>query len=312
MEAVPPVNEALLADIVAFGGPHVSSGDIDPAYPVLKHIIDSRYLSSEQCIWAVLCYVAYYNLASALVCLEAYPDGPPAEMDPMIAGLPCGTERRGFRGGIGLARHMDSLYRHASAMGGLGGWLSPAIKCPPSGDNWTLLNVLVQGAWGNGRWAAYKTAELFQKVLRLPLQPTDCGHAFSSGPRKGLALLYGPVVGNTPDAVAILDAQSNDLWELLMGHGIEGIDIAQVETILCDFHSMVEGRYYVGHDIDQQLEQLRVATYLPKHLADQVLKARRAAFPRQYLGEEMGWTVVDKKRARAYKDTGRILVRSET
>ena len=309
IDIVPPVDEKLLHDIVLFSAAHLDSGDIDPVYPVLRSIIQGRGLSEEEALWTVLCYVAFYNLPSALICLEAYPDGPPSGMDDMIAGLPCGVERRGFRGGTNLKVHMEALAATRARAGSLSDWMAPAVSGNP-GDNWTLVNTLVGTVWGNGRWAAYKTAELVEKVLGYPLAPTDCGHQFSSGPRKGIELLYGPVEGNGADAIAVLDARSLDLYELVAGSGLE-LDLAQLETILCDFHTMWDGRYYVGHDIDQMQEQLHTLDYIPESVEVEIWQAREAGLSLAYLGERNGWRGVDKARKAEYKRTGQILVRED-
>jgi hypothetical protein len=79
------------------------------------------------------------------------------------------------------------------------------------------------------------------------------------------------------------------------GVPFNGLD--QLETALCDFNSLCKGTYYVGHDIDQQMDQL-------KNLGREWWDARKAAFPSGYLGEVSGWPGVRKELKRQYADDG--------
>ena len=89
-----------------------------------------------------------------------------------------------------------------------------------------------------------------------------------------------------------------------------GVDLpwSQLETVLCDFHSLERGHYYVGHDIDQMLEAVNRPEVDPevRHL---ILRARQATLPHRYLGELQGWDGVDKQRRVAYAATGAVLDR---
>ena len=89
------------------------------------------------------------------------------------------------------------------------------------------------------------------------------------------------------DPLARTDA-GHDLRERLAAMGVP-LSWERLETVLCDFHSMVKGRYYVGHDIDQMLEQAEKA---PPAIRDLILAARAATLPERYLGEVQGWSGV--------------------
>lgn len=312
----------LLDDFFAFSRLHMESGDVDPLYPVLKHVLASEP-NEDQRAWQALTYVAFYNLPSALRWLRepALVAGPsaglfpgmqrmPRDWDPSRAYLPTGVERRSLRGGVNMVRHLQSVQELAAQHGGYRGWLTHRFEGNPATD-WFRLQEAARQAWGNGRWAAYKTAEVAQKVLGLPVEPADMGNAGSTGPRKGLELLFG-----TSASVAELDAWGNKLMEV--GTHSWGIlwDLAEVETCLCDFHSMVRGHYYVGHDIDQlqgdvekAVGEREQASMLALDLMLEVYEARASTLRVEYLGEQGGWVGVDKERAGAYKDRGLILAR---
>jgi len=301
-----PEGERRLPAAIEFARLHLESQDIDPLYPVLREL--QRGMGPEQALWHSLLYVAYYNVASSTLAFANYPE-PAAIMGP-LASLPTGIERRGLRGGAPLSQHTAALEDMAFTYGGLRQWLTRRFTGNPRTD-WNLLQHTFQEAWGNGRWAGYKTAEVLMKVNGFPLEATDMGNAFSTGPRQGLALFYTPIEGNTTAAVRELDEQGWDLHKRMAQEGVH-LGIEQLETVLCDFHAMAEGRYYVGWDIDSLQEQLDVAWQRGidrRPLLGPVWAARKAGLPHRYLGELNGWKGVDRARGRQYRDTGRVLGR---
>lgn len=297
----------LLRDFFTFSRLHVESGDVDPLYPVLRHLIKDE--EPEAQVWRTLVYVAFYNLPSALLWQERIGDTHFAgQWNATDAYLPTGVERRSLRGGVNMLRHLQDLARLARLHGGFRNWLTWNFT-GDSGADWAQLQRNVAEAWGNGRWAAYKTAEVCQKVLGFPVEPADMGNAGSTGPRKGLELLFGP-----SQSVGELDAWGGWLHSQLAGNEGVNLDLAEVETCLCDFHSMWHGHYYVGHDIDQlQADTIKAFGNGMKDVELEVAiwEARAATLRPEYLGELNGWAGVDKERGAAYRDSGRILARHE-
>jgi hypothetical protein len=134
------------------------------------------------------------------------------------------------------------------------------------------------------------------------------GNDGSTGPIAGLHMLYGPPTPRPrPDLIRLYDAQGLDLKIRLGNEGVSA-NLAQVETVLCDFHNLVTGHYYVGHDIDVMLADLRRAE-VPEPIRSEVLAARRVSIPHDYLGELRGWSGVDKQRRWHYRVTGEVLAR---
>ncbi|WP_041939201.1 MULTISPECIES: ADDT family thymidine hypermodification transferase [Frankia] len=272
----------------------VTTRDIDPVYPVLRHVIRAAGLDRDQAVWLVVLHVAYYQLGSALAAWGAQPV--PGGPRPGLLTLPTGTERRAHRDVRQFARHWAGLLGAFDRHGGPAGWLDAG------GADWRRLNEHVAQVEGNGRWAAYKTAELAQKVLDVPTVVADAGHAHSTGPRRGLALLYPRLpAGNRPVDIQVLDRYTRRLARRL-GEA----DIGQVETSLCDLHSLTRGHYYLGHDIDAMQQQL---TRVPSDLTAAAFAARAARLPAAYLGERGGWSGVDRERKRVYARQGIICTR---
>jgi hypothetical protein len=296
-----------MADYFSFHRIQIANRDVDPVYPVLKAVGDRLSLSTEDRLRLVFLHVAYYDIGSALTAFEITGDVH-YWFKCTETKLPCGTERRRHRMGDNLRNHLASLQTRAFGWQGLEPWLTHGLDDDARG-NWKTVSERLMQVDGNGRWAAFKTCEMLREVCGLPLEAPDMGHANSSGPRKGLGLLFAEarVAGNSAEVIAGLDRLSVRLVEELRGAGAEA-SLATAETTLCDFHSMWNGRYYPGLDIDVMHEQIAMSPMSPEMRREAYL-AREAALPLAYLGEEGGWQGVDVKRKRIYRMTGEIVTR---
>lgn len=297
-----------LADYHLWHVAQVESGDIDPMYPVLRDLSVRWGLSAEERAWLVFLHVAWYHPGSTLAAFQRVPsiDALPRDYDALdrlgLLDLPCNTERRGHRTKAALARHLIEAGAALAAEGGLLAWSRRQLAGANGTHGWTRLFDALTTLHGNGRWAAYKTVEMMQKVAGLPITAADAGHAYSTGPRKGLADLGLDVEGNGADAVRRLDAVTAALAESLRES-----DVAQVETSLCDYHSLVAGRYYLGHDIDSMLGDW-LSPRLPRGaIPEEAWWAREASFAHNLLGERNGWQGVRKTRQTLYRNTGTIV-----
>lgn len=297
--------ETVLDDVAEFARWHVASGDIDPVYPVLARLVEPMGLTES--VRFVLLYVAFYDLSSALTVWQA--DGWSATtgvLDERFRKLPTGTERRAHRAPHKLVDHLAAVHEQIEN-NGVEGWLLRGLDERSHGRAWQQLQGRLRAVHGNGRWAAYKTGEILSTVLGWPVEPTDAGHDFSSGPRHGLALIYpqtGKLTRNDPTTVTTLDGWTLHLQCQLAERGVM-LPVEQVETVLCDFHALVDGRYYVGHDIDQMLHQVMRDT-VPESVRSLVLNARFWSFDEQWLGELHDWQGVRSTLKHLYADTGTI------
>lgn len=305
-----PANAQLVDDLARFARYQVATSDIDPVYPVLRALYGAHQdWSPETRLWHTLLYVAYYNLPSSYRAFARVATPENVHMLPVeILQLPTGVERRGLRGGFHMQEHLHSLAEYWRAYSHSWESFLQSGFTPNRTENWTTLQKTLQRVKHNGRWAAYKTGELLQKVHNFPVEPTDMGMAFSTGPRWGLAQFYGPVAGNDREAIEYLDTQAEMLNLYLMSEYGLDLGIEELETVLCDFHSMMRGRYYVGKDIDEMQSQIFAQETLNMRL-HALWRARAVALPERYLGERNGWSGVDRDRLTVYRRTGQIATR---
>lgn len=288
----------LMSDFVTFARWHVESGDIDPAYPVLGSLVDDVCADDEEALRFILLYVAHYNLGAALATwLDGYRfDRPLTDLEMRRS---TGTERRAHRDVRQFAKHDQSLRAILGRYGSFSAWLQPQVSDPVL--RWQTTQERLLQVHGNGRWAGYKTGEILDTVLGWNCPPPDAGHANSSGPRHGLGVLYPEtqnLTGNDAQTVARLDALTNDLCVLT------ALPVAQVETVLCDFHALSRGGYYVGHDIDLMLQQ--IARIDRPDVQGLLMASRLEAFDHRWLGEIQGWSGVRTELKCLYRDSGRI------
>lgn len=300
---------ATYPDYLRFHQLALETHDVDPVYPVLRRFLELQQNEpdSEAGYWLSVAHLTWYHIGSALT---AWSGGFGAERRPgefVGQGLPLATERRGNRDPKQLLNNITGWYEAAEASGGLKAYLTDGLSQYRPRPKWEAVMERIQDVHGNGRWASYKLAEILMKVNGLDLEPYHMGHANSSGPRRGLELLIDDLPqGDGAADVAALDQFSQQLVEGIRARGLPA-PVEEVETTLCDFHALHEGRYYVGNDIDQMLEQLHAVP--AGSWLDDALQARFDTLPEPYLGEQNGWTKVDRDRQKAYKLRGEILTR---
>lgn len=219
----------------------VRTGDLDPVYPWLRVYTRHVRATPAQSASLTLAYLTWYHAGSAITAWQAA--GRQFPNPNIVPQLPTGTERRAHRSRNQLLAHIHDLTDHVA--GDPLGWLTSA-------PDWNTMTDRVMSVHGNGRWAAYKACDLATKVHDAPWTAPDAGHAYSTGPRKGLALLgVTDPGGNNPDTIQHLDAAT-----LALAEAVGDPDLSQIETSLCDFRSYLAGRHPLGHDIHALWDQL--------------------------------------------------------
>lgn len=270
-------------DFCRFATLHVESGDIDPMYPVLKGIYQAEGLSEEIALWRTLLYLAWYHAGSAQRAWDLWPE--PTLIPPRaVEGFQTGIERRAFRGNRKAGDLLNAIVDLTKRkFGSLSEWVWDTTG--PGGERgWILTRWAMEAFPYCGPWAGYKWADLLKHVHDFPITASDLGVGGGSqtaGPIPGMVSLYEAIEWHRC-------AEDRGLQMELLGRSkAEGVPfngLDQLETSLCDFNSLRKGRYYVGHDIDAQQEQLQKIG-----APDIWWVARAQAFSGRYRGEASGW-----------------------
>jgi hypothetical protein len=275
----------LVEDWLAFGKLQRAACDIDPLYPVLGALTSALPDPAR----AAVVYVAYYNVASAFTALTT------EDWTPDTLRLPTGVERRGLRGGDPMLRHLESVKAWVDAYdGSVSAWLMNGWTWQTTNpeERWQTVREQYGKAWGNGRWATYKLAEVLQKALGWPIKPPDMGMDRATGPRQCLEMFWGPA------PTVLQEARGFILQQYAQDGGLR-LDLAEVETVLCDFHSLAQGRYYAGHDVALLHDQVAALPEGPvKTALDQ---AARDTLPLAF------YVPVRPELRRAYRESGALV-----
>lgn len=299
-----PIDPRLLADFVTFGAELIRSEDIDPLYPVLKWL--ERDMDAEQALWFTFLYMTYYNLPSAQLAFQREYNALFEFADAHFGQFPCATERRNLRGGKAQA-HINRYLFQVHAAGSQTAFLQQGWGDDPTA-NYEAFWDTAQTVWQNGRWAAFKWAEILKKVHGWNLAAPDMRMEFCSGPKAGLILLYDLDPAAMPrgeSEVWTLNYYGANLRQRCAQAGLIVPDWETLETVLCNFHSLRDGNYYIGHDIDELQERIEHSS-LSAEQRHWLYAARRNALPHEYLGELNGWQGVDKAANKHYQRTGEI------
>ena len=294
------MNEAVLQSFCRFAKAHIESGDIDPTYPVLKAVQEASGFDIDQALWSTLLYVTWYNLGSAWKVLKVIPRMPTA-IDAKLTTwrLPTGTERRGFRGNDLPWQHLNAVIQHVRTHGGsLSSWVM-FVAHQGGKAGWREVRQHFQAFPYGGNWSSYKWADLLKHVHGYAITADDIGvggGGATAGPVPGMVRVTGQDWKRCATDVVL----QQELHDECVRRGVPFNGLDQLETALCDFNSLCKGSYYVGHDIDTQMEHI-------KELDAIWWESRAKVFAPRYLGEVGGWFGVRKPLKTAFRDRGEIV-----
>jgi hypothetical protein len=293
------MNQKLFDDFRQFCDPYIRCSDIDPVYPVLKKVHELRGLDPKgnEAIWHTFLYFVWYHLGSAETVRSQYPR---IGYNLKLGKLDTGIERRGFRGEVGAVKAC-LLIDHV--VGYLNAWFLSFDDFLQSCTTWQAMFNAVMLFPQCGTWAAYKWCDLMKNIHGYLISAPNIGYGGGgehAGPIPGMVQLTGE---NWKECAFNINLQQ-ELYQICLDAGIPFNGMEQMETALCDFNSMTHGRYYIGHDIDKQMENVTTAGEI-------YWKARSHVFPEWALGECRGYYGVRKNLLTFYQRTGKIFVPSE-
>lgn len=272
-------------------------GDSDPNYPVFKEV--GQALGGKEATADLLFrMLTFYDIGSALASAA---EAPPFHMpDSHQERFPIGHHRRGNRYKPRFRAQWASLLDTADKYGGPVAWFTPTQT---GHEGWEEMEQRALEVHEFGRYFSYKVAEFAQVIMDADIEAPNAQHKNSKSVRKGLAHLYPDDVpnGNTRHALDALDSQTRQLATL-----VQQPNLARLETALCSIKTAINGKCYIGWEIDEQLAKLNRT---PSDLTPAAMVARTNNNNPAYLGELNGWSDVDRPRLKVYKQTGQILER---
>lgn len=260
-------------DPIEFGRILIESEDLDPIYVMLWR---AKLPRSQLRKW-LIAYWCFYHAGTASVLSETPCKDFFRTMRGMVPGTtwPRGTERRHFRGENGI-KSVAFLHKHYGTPTNLFHYL---IVGEPLSLSESMERV---ERWrGFGPWISFKVADMLERLdlCRIEFRPEDVFSMFES-PRKGAKDVAGRLGGPEGDRAFLwaYEALTEELGELRAPPRYERrINIQEVETILCKYHSYLGGHYPPGKDLREIREGLlryakcktvqRLLKELPKEIA---------------------------------------------
>lgn len=272
----------------------IESRDIDPIYPVLKEVYRLMGFSPEEGLWFTVLYNLLYNMGSTWKLFNFFPSrhiiergSARDEIREFCKGpLPTGVERRGFRGNY---KYLETISKLPDP---LGNYYSNMVNADRMAS-WEILANDWDDLPHNGTWARYKWCDLLKNVHDFQIEAPDIGFGGgdkASGPVSGLVILTGKP---WKECATNKDLQRT-FYEKCLTSGIPFNGMEELETCLCDFNSLVKGKYYTGNDIDLMGEHLDGCPQV-------FFEARKNVLPNDYLGELHGWKGQRKDMLNFYK-----------
>ena len=125
-------------------------------------------------------------------------------------------------------------------------------------EGWKQIRYEFEKVKFNGAWASYKFADMMKHVHGFDITANDIGvggNGKSAGPVVGMTILTERTWQECATNIKLQKA----LLEESIQNGVNFNGLDQLETSLCDYNSLYKGKFYAGHDIDKQMEDLRYA-----------------------------------------------------
>lgn len=271
-------------DFWKFSKSQIEAKDSHPAYAVLKNLFELESLELEQKIWRLLIFLAFDHLGSAEWVWKKYPK-PQKIKDPIP--MKTSVARRLFRGNTLWADQINYILSH----GTLTDWIeSTANQKGEAG--WKATRDKMETVKYNGAWASFKWADMVKNILDYDITADNIG--------ENECVLYCAELLTHKTAKEIMKNihLQRELYKTSKQKQVKFKGLDQLETALCDFVSFIEGRYYIGMEIDSQMNQIGDSKLF--------YKARALSFDPKFLGEENGYFGIRDELKSLYKNRGVI------
>ena len=290
-----------LRNFARFGRAMILSGDIDPQFPVLRSLYNTLELDRNTALWFTCIYLLYYHLGSAVQAWKQYPKPDIIRKKEWNYDLPYFKQRRCFRGNEYARDQINTLVTLSN--GDLVSWIDNLVSNNRE-KSWTRIREAVSELPYHGPWSSYKFCDMMKFVHSYPITAPNIGTkpGATAGPIAGLNSLTGLDWKECAN-----DSQLHlDLLQMVIDRGapVNGLD--QLESMLCDYQSLINGKYYVGHDIDRDQAQLELER-IRNPVLDILWGARYHIFDKRLLGEIGGWSEVRSHLNGVYKNRRRII-----
>lgn len=257
-----------MMSIKEFGKALIKTGDLDPVYIILYE----AKLGKSELYHYLLAYLAFYHMGTASWTTE---QSTKAEywqrMGEAAASkdYPRSSERRHYRGKSAI----ESVnWLRDRGVKPLFGWFQKD-RFYDIGE----VTSYVETWKGFGKWAAFKTADILERlgIVQIDFGDGSDGSIYES-PKEGAEDLWAiemfPVEGANRVVPWAIEKVVEDLANCKAPPRYEKfVGTAEAETVLCKYHSYLRGKYHIGEDIEACYKALSKFKHID--VAKRLLKA---------------------------------------
>jgi hypothetical protein len=245
----------------------IVSWDVDPAYPLMKYIIDRYELSREQQYWMMWLYGVFYHVASVHWVMQEFPDFELVDVDRLERWhakhwrlLQYETDRRHEKG-----LFVDRFKSYKS-------WVGEGTQedkfvglLDPNGDiyeSYRRVNKSLNQLRGFGRYALFYYTEALARCVGLPIMCDHTPLKDCDSSRNGLchAIKREDLVDckNLSKAeLAFLHKEELELMDEIKALNPSiPVDFWFMETVECAYKGLFRRRRYIGYYIDRLYEEI--------------------------------------------------------
>lgn len=226
-----------------FSAALITTGDLDPDYLVLKeHAADTNMTSEDLFRWIIL-KVFVYDTASEMSIMYFNKD-----FDEVVYGA---ERRKNKRNTVKQMNDVINKFDASILAGGI---------------HYRDFKKYVTQFPGIGPWAAWKMADLLERVMEININFTvDFREAYEF-PLKGLLRVNGytdddmPMLKEGQAYARMMDAAIKSLgpvWSYEAPCGRRTLNLQELETCLCKYHSHLGGHYNVGQDTRHLMHRMK-------------------------------------------------------
>lgn len=228
--------------VLEFGQALLEAGDLDPVY---NYLAESNYEETKLKRW-LLAYSMFYHAGLSTQLCEMSVEEFWSFIKEHLKILPRGEERRHYRGEAAVLS-VNSLCRYAP---------EEIVDFWYTDLSFKAVLANVQKLPLYGPWISFKMADMGERVLRLPIDFSDCELSIYREPRIGAAIVvHGdekePIgAEGIREAVEYITSELNAKGFKAPPWNDRPLNVQEAETILCKFKSHLHGHYPVGKDVE--------------------------------------------------------------
>ncbi len=262
-------------EVADFGAILLKSNDLDPVYVVLHRLASSNNCSDAQLHRFLLAYILCYHVGAS--CWLSEKEGnnffewlliaaANAQSAPLGGRWPRSHERRHWRGqfAINVVGKLNDRYsdRPENFIPNIVGAFT---QSPPYPTPFSEIAKRVQSHYGMGAWAAFKLADLIDRVGIAPVDFSYDDVVIYKDPVEAAKIIYRRE-NNLPNKVEVkpagVKATFNHYIEYFSDYGAPPLydrpfGLQECETVFCKIKSHLHGRYPLFNDIREIREGLQ-------------------------------------------------------